>query len=343
MIGFKQSLSLLLTGKSISSHEALKQGIVDALVDETDTVNVSSEVTSSYAYKWLSEFVRFIKIKKIGEKPFSLSYAPKQSYCDVKIDSVSDDQIKTTFLEASGEYERKATLKYPRKDGRFYKMGSFIANMFFYMLALLQLWKTVGFRMPAPYLCLQTVFRCFYAGSWTEAMSLNAFGFALLCKTAESKNLMRLYLLTRKLKKFALSLGEALIPPGSRTSMDKNDTAIYCVVTTKCLRFSSSFVQGLIHSGFEVCVVDFHNNMDCNKFRALVRKQFDYSIRRGHLTSQAVKQKMCKLHIVRKSDIFDFEHSSKPAQCFLIDLCFWLEDAEVNSLRSSLCKMYSSV
>ena len=75
-----------------------------------------------------------------------------------------------------------------------------------------------------------------------EAMIINAQGFATLAITAESKNLMSLFCLTRKVKKQSLLFG---LKPGIKPKpFDRNSTRIIVAVSRKGLGFSAAFIQG---------------------------------------------------------------------------------------------------
>ena len=71
LIGFRQSLSLLLTGQAITAQKALKLGLVDYLMPNMETVVRKGEKSGegkSYEYKWLSGLLACVDQRKVGKR-----------------------------------------------------------------------------------------------------------------------------------------------------------------------------------------------------------------------------------------------------------------------------------
>ena len=181
--------------------------------------------------------------------------------------------------------------------------------------------------MPAPYACLQTTFRCLYAGSWMEAMGLNALGFASMATTAETKSLMMLFLVTRKLKKFALMFGlDADAKP--QGNLDTQNTAVFVLISKAGLQFSSAFIQSLLYAGFKVYVFDVGENISKKKVSELVNHHFHYALKRGYMKLPEVEAKMERLRFL-DLDIFREQEMAEGAKqlCIVVSTLFLSEEA----------------
>lgn len=120
---------------------------------------------------------------------------------------------------------------------------------------------------------------------------MNALGFAVLAATAESKGLMGLFLLTRRLKKFALTFGFEE-KERKQEKFDKEATIIFVVVSGEGIAFSSAFIQSLLYVGLKVHVASMGKTVSEKELQRHVEKHFNYSVKRGHMTMAAVKEKM---------------------------------------------------
>ena len=318
LVGVKAALGIMLTGISVNANKALSMGLVDMLMTSTETTATHlGERTYSYDYKWLTNILACVDKKRIGKKEILVESQHKDL---VAVDSivvseeVSDESSEDELMSALGKHwidcERKAIEKYPASTGRVRLALSYLVNSIYYLLALVQLWRQVGSKIPAPYICLLTVFRCLYAGSWKEAMVLNSLGFSLLATTAESKGFMSLFLLTRKLKRLAVdfTLDQKEKPP----VISKESTNILVLTSEHGLAFSSVFVQGLLYTGFEVRVVDVSEKLTKSKVENLVRKHFNYSLKRHHLSEKDVQQKLSLLSFNHGSDISGLVFTDSP-------------------------------
>lgn len=337
LIGFRQSLSLLLTGQAINAQKALKLGIVDCLMPNMETVVRKEQKGGegkSYEYKWLSGLVACVEQRKVGKRLFHVCTRPEALVVEaitVNVDgamgSLSEEELMSRLSESWEECEAKAAVKYPTPPGKGRLIPSYLLNTVFYIVALLQLLKQVRFRMPAPYACLQTTFRCLYAGSWMEAMALNALGFASMATTAETKSLMMLFLVTRKLKKFALMFGlDADAKP--QGNLDIQNTAVFVLISKAELQFSSAFIQSLLYAGFKVYVVDVGENISRKKVSELVNRHFHYALKRGYMKLPEVEAKMEGLHFLNL-DIFREQKMAEGTKqlCIVVNALFLSEEA----------------
>ena len=334
LVGLKAALGILLTGSSVNANKALSMGLVDMVMTSTETTATHlGEDKYSYDYKWLTNILACIDRKTIGKKEIHVASQQKDL---VAVDSIvvsedvlDEDELMTTLGDHWTDFEKKAVEKYPATRGRVRLTLSYLMNTIYYLLALVQLWRQVGSKIPAPYICLLTVFRCLYAGSWKEAMGLSSLGFSLLATTAESKGLMNLFLLTRKLKRLAVnfSLNEREKPP----VISKEITNILVLTSQRGLSFSSAFIQGLLYSGFEVRVVDVSERLTKSKVENLVRRHFNYSLKRHHLSQEDVQQKLSLLSFSHGSDISGLVFTGSPL--FVAD-CSMNEEVAKEVVRS---------
>ena len=298
LLGFRRSLNLLLSGQSLTAQKALKVGLVDHVMSKTETlVHTDGDGLRTYDYKWFSAVLTFIEHRNIGGRPFHVERREGSSAveCSVKLGEwtgVSEDALNEGSAESWQQCEEKAKKKYGDiTSGKCRLIKSYLINLVFYILALFSLWRRVGTRMPAPYVCLQTAFRCLYAGSWLEAMSVNALGFTTLASTAESKGLMGLFLLTRKLKKFALTYG-LKAKERKPQRFDKETTIIFVTVSKEGIGFSSAFIQSLLYSGIKVHVTAVGGNIGEREIRKQVEKHFSYALKRGRMKETELREKM---------------------------------------------------
>ena len=271
-------------------------------MSETDTaVRTDGCGLRAYDYKWLSAVLTFVERRDIGGRPFLVNSKEGISAVDCNLTTgewtaTSEEVMNDKMAETWQQCEEKAGKKYGDITRRkWHLLKSYAINLFFYVLALFSLWRRVGTKMPAPYICLQTAFRCLYAGSWSEAMSVNALGFAGLASTAESKGLMGLFLLTRRLKKFALTYG-LRAKERKQEKFDKEKTIIFVAVSGEGIAFSSAFIQSLLYVGLKVYVTAVGRTIGEKEIQKHVEKHFSYSIKRGHMKMSELKEKMENLH-----------------------------------------------
>lgn len=324
----------------MSAGKALALGLVDHVVVNTQT-SVERKGESGqmvYDYQWLSSLTSCVSKRKIGSKPFDLKTTSVSPTADsVTREEISipekEEEVVAKLLESWEKCEEKAVRKYPRKEGWLKTCLKYLVNMLIYATAVFQVWRKFRFTMPAPYLCLQTTFRCFYTQSWMEAMSLNALGFASLASTAESKSFMGLFLVTRKLKKFALTFGSK----GKKKlqeKFDKETTGIFVAVSEKGLGFSSAFIQSLLYSGLEVhfTAVDANTQVTKAQICNLVSKHYDYALKKRHMTSSRCKAQIERLHWHLPSGI----PQQQVKTIILVNAAFSRDSGAINELKSVL-------
>ncbi len=353
LIGFRPSLDLILSGRSVTAQQALKLGIVDHLMVTTDTTaRDHGHGLRSYDYKWFSSILACIEGGKLGKKTFDVCERDGLSAVDAclnaaELNFISEDVMMAALVGNWEACERKAARKYPRqgRGGRWSLAREYLVNVFFYLVALYQLWRRVGFTMPAPYTALHTTLRCLYAGSWLEAMQLNALGFVSVATTAEAKSLSSLFLLTRKLKGHSLAYG---LDPSKKTQaalekLDKENSVVLVTVSKEGMGFSSAFTQSLLYSGLEVHAVCSGQQATVTEtFRKMVRKQFDYSLKRGHLKEAEVRSKMDRLHLFSRSSELakGLAQVGDKQRCVVVHASF---SGEKEALIGSLGRTYPKV
>lgn len=275
-------------------------GIVNELFNQTQTLVKSPSrkgEVALYEYEWLSSILSCIDDGKIGKKKLEIEKRDGVTAVSALVsesqllNSITEETLIESFSENWNENEKKAELKYPRDEfGTFRSLFEVVLNGIYYMLAVFQVWKMVGFNMIAPYACLRTTFRCYYSGSWFEAMLLNGMGMASLIVSAESKGLMFVFVIARKLKKLALNFGlksdEQVVP------FSKQNCSIIIFVTNDLLYLSSAFIQGLLYHDIPTHVVIVESSLKKSTVSKEIEDLFDYSLLRHHLSVQEVKEKM---------------------------------------------------
>ena len=305
LIGFRQSLGLLVTGQTISAQKALYLGIVDALIPNTKSQQELS-TTTSYEYTWLIDILEFVKQRGIGNKPATLNkdvceiYPPVAPMEGEEILSLTEDELNSVF-KPWNECEEKLSRKYKSTRSIFSITVGFFINLLFCFITLIQIWRSVGLRMPAPYICLLTTLRCYYAGSWMEAMALNAVGFSTIAATAESKSLMHLFLSTRRLKKVALWFG---LEQGLKAH-DILNTKLVVLVSKRGMKFSAAVIQGLLYNRLSVYAIDVSGQLQQRNIIQEIHHLFQYSVKRGHMTDKDVDECISQLSFHSES-VVDF-------------------------------------
>ncbi len=305
LIGMRKALEILLTGNPVKAHKAHSIGLVDLLMSDTHTLSTSTgEKSCSYDYKWLVSLLSLIERKAIGKREFLVG----SSHTDLTaMDSINvyeevkrrdiEKELVGEFGELWNEYEYKASIKYAAR-GHIDWLAYDLLNTGLYVLSLAQLWWNAGSQFPSPYVCLHTTFKCASAASYREALTLNSLGFATLAVSAESKSLMSLFLLTRKIKRLAVHF--ELKEDENPLKFDKD---LMVLISDRGLLYSSVFVQGLLFAGFEVRAVDVSESIDKPRLEKLIRKYFSYSIERGHLTKEDVEEKLSHLSFNHGTDV----------------------------------------
>lgn len=301
----RRALEILLTGNPVKAHKAHSIGMVDLIMPDTHTLATSTgDMSFSYDYKWLVGLLSLIEAKAIGKREFLVGSSHTDLvamdtinvYEEVKMRDVEKELIGE-FSELWREYEYKASIKYPTRSYMDWLTYDLL-NTGLYMLSLAQLWWSAGSQYPSPYICLLTTFKCASASSYREAIALNSIGFATLAVSAESKSLMSLFLLTRKLKRLAVHF--ELKEDENPLKFDKD---VMVLISDRGLSYSSVLVQGLLFAGFEVRVVDVTESIDKRKLEELIRKYFAYSVERGHLTTEGVEEKLSNLSFNHGTDV----------------------------------------
>ncbi len=160
-----------MSGESINGQKALKLGIVDHLSEKTQSTSSTSGDSgggSSYKYEWLSCVLNCVDQKRIGNKQLLIRKRDGATAVSAVVggerclEELSEEGMMSSLAENWEECERKAEMKYPlRPEKPFFLRSSFefVTSVLVYTMTLFQLWRKVGFKMPAPYASLQTVFR----------------------------------------------------------------------------------------------------------------------------------------------------------------------------------------
>ena len=331
LVGFRRALGFLITGQTVNAHKAFRLGVVDALMPTTQS---SQKSRGGYEYTWLLDVLKLVKTKgksvAINKHVFPSVVA---SMDDEEILSLTEDQISATS-KSWNEYHTKSSKKYGASPQRITSViVSFLAAMAFSFVALVQTWRTVGLKMPAPYVCLLTTLRCHFAGTLREATVMNAAGFANLATTAESKSLMNLFLSTRRLKKAALCFG----CDDCHKDFDLASAKVIVLVSKRGMKFSAAVIQGLLYNKLPVSVLDVSHQMSSENLVREIQKLFQYSVKRGYLTNETVDNYISNLHFFPElpTDISDRENT------VVVDASIALCDGDVDTLISETLNQVS--
>ena len=186
------------------------------------------------------------------------------------------------------ECEAKAAGQYPTPCGKMTFFLSYLVNFTLYTIALFQLLRQVYILPNAcPLHMPQTTCRCLYTGGNVEAMSTNALGFANVAMTAEAKSLRMVLLVTRKLKKLALTV----VPTGKSEPMGYSRFCPY--LKSRAEVFICIHSKPPLHyTDFTVYAVNAGENISKKTACASVRHHFDYFLKQHHMNSSQVKSKM---------------------------------------------------
>ena len=354
LIGLQKSLDLLISGRSITSTCAKELGLVDHLLSSTQSICRSSSSQQPggaiYDYQWLNDVLNFLEQRKIGNQMVEVEkrgVATAVSAGMVKGGvydgtETSEEEIIQSLMVDWERCEEKAKRKYPRKHKNFFlNVLERVFHAFLYSMAVLQLWWKVGLQMPAPYACLQTTFRCYYAGSWLEAMSLNALGLTTLVISPESKGLMSLFLLSRKLKKSATIFG--LESTEKSRPFSELGCSVIVLVSKNLVRHWSAFVQGLVYNGVAVNVVLPDDSSRAVNVERAVRGHYDYALKRRRISKKGVDESMKLLSWCEASELEHCLEKCAETKCaVVVNVCaeaFLGSDGMMKAINSTFDKV----
>ena len=293
----------MVTGQTIDSKKAVKLGVVDQLLDSTQTVLLSGENddgSTAYEYQWLSEVLQCMDGRAFGKRPFEITQRKGTIAANSTVDvahlseTITQEMLIASVSEDWQECEKKAELKYQRRKGGCCQLlWNFILHALVYTIVFFQLWRKVGFKMVAPYTCLRVTLRCLYAGTWQQAMAISAHGMASLVTSAESSSLMNLFLITRKLKnlavKFGLKASESIVP------FEEMEYSVVVSVSNDMLALSTPFVQSLLFN--EIPVIVAIDKIMQAKFSTMVLQHFNYALKRHYISRDEMNSRMGLLSV----------------------------------------------
>lgn len=333
LIGLQKSLGLLVTGQSIDGKRARRLGLVDHLLTSMQSVCQSSSRESGeaiYDYQWLDEVLNFLENRRIGNQTVEVGRRDVAMAVSAKVGGgggVSDRHLVTEedIVQHMTDWEiceEKARQKYPTKPAKLLqRLFDFMFSALLYCVTVVQLLWKVGLKMQAPYACLQTTFRCYYSGSWLEAMSLNALGLSNLIISPESKGLMTLFLTTRSLKKSAINFG--LQHAGKGTSFSEHDCDVIVLASAKLKSHWSAFVQGLVYNGIAVNIIIPDGSSRALNVKDIVRKLCLYALKRGRATKEDIDRAMQLLSCYEAADLHRCldERCAGGQRALIINMC----------------------
>ena len=251
-----------------------------------------------YDYQWLNKVLDFLECREIGNQTLEVEKRGVTTAVSATLQSsgregckkmISEEDLVQSLAVDWEACEEKARTKYPVvQKNIFQKILDCVYHVLICSVTVLQIVWTVGLKMPAPYACLQTTLRCYYAGSWLEAMSLNALGLASLIVTPTSKGLMSLFLCSRSLKKAAVNFDRK--PSGERAS--KFDCNIFVLASDGYKDRWTAFVQGLLYNGLAANLIVPNESLAHLNAEESVREHFKYSLKRRRLIEEEVDEMM---------------------------------------------------
>lgn len=284
LIGLRQSLSLLLTGQAVDSHQALELGLVDEIWPER---GVSQ-------YDWLNELVGCIEGKELGNKQLAVSLRGGMAVISLPpVDRMTAETLIEQIHPSWQASEKKVQIKFPfsPSSNSCISAVTYIYHLVVYILMAFQLWRKVGGAFSAPYYLLRTVWQCYHAPTWLQATTLNAVGFVQLVMKAECKGLMGLFLSSRQLKKQVLSYGRE--PKDRESEAVAQDISVVVVLSQKRLTYGAAFVQSLLYARLNVLVVLAEEELTKDKVvEAEIRRLFRYAVRKGYTNQREVEKRM---------------------------------------------------
>ena len=310
LIGFAEALRLIVTGQTVDGKTALKLGIVDKLFPDTQTIwksAYSQDGSVTYDYQWLSGVLSCVEKRRIGRRKFVVrrregAMAALNAVVTIgRPDNMRFEDVMMLEVEEYWEQsEAKEKVKYPTTGSRLRRFFGLFLNVLVCAVTVLQVWRKVGLRMPAPLTALFVTFRCLLACTVREAMDISACGMASLIAGTESSSIMSLFLSMRKLKKCAVHFG---MQSSSKAVPFKDLECVVAVfVSSDLLNLSVPFIQGLLHSGLAVRVVKVDGTVKGAKVVSRVQGLFGYSVKRRHMSSADVEERMKLLWVCYKDE-----------------------------------------
>lgn len=301
LIGLRQSLPIILTGSPIDPKKALRLGLMDDLWRDTHSIH-SKEGKQKFHYQWIPELTSCINSGRIGNKTFPLLYQLSdangrqqlQESIPILLPNLSEEEMLSKVKMSWMKCEEKASIKYPYRPAITPSILSplyYVMDTLIYIISAAKLYKTVGQPIPSPYQALVCTWNCYHASSIQEGVVECTTRFARLIESAESKNLMSLFLLASVLKKQAL---------GNEPPHPFNDVFVLMNGDGRGLIYVAQFIQSLLYGNFKVGVAMIHsrNERVWQHLLAAIKKQFEYSISRGYMTKENVRVKMEGLRLM---------------------------------------------
>ncbi len=148
LIGFNKALQLIVSGQAVDAKSALKLGIIDQLLPNSQTVLKSAHTrdgTMTYDYQWLTCVLSCMEGKKIGRKPFAIR---KREGATAAVNAIvtmnqlegvhMQDAMNLVVDEYWEESEEKEGVKYPESRGRLRKFLDLFFNLLFCSVTVLQ-------------------------------------------------------------------------------------------------------------------------------------------------------------------------------------------------------------
>ena len=296
LIGLRRALPLLLSGELISARRALKLGLVDALWVRTHCT-VGGGASGCHSYDWIEELAVCIDSGQIGVKRFDcMCHAFPLVPAVLSLPDISEeDLLKDSKSFSWQKCDEKALKKFHHRPASSHTLLSplrYALDFLVYTISAFQVYRKVGVVMPAPYAVLECTWKAYQAPTIRRGVVECSLGFSELVESAESKSLMTLFLLARKLKKQSMGENKGTVPNPSEVVM-VTDGQVGVNHVTK-------FAQSLLYSDVKVGVVltGRDRNKAWSKLISGIKNLFKYSVSRGHMTQQTLDNKLCRLRIL---------------------------------------------
>ena len=285
LIGFRRSLPFLLTGEVVGSRSALDLGLVDEIWPDS----------GDGPYDWINHLVGCIEERRLGWKQLAINL--RRGLAVVSLPSVNRMTTESLIEELHPSWqtcEKKVQAKFPYgpSSRTLVSAVAYVYHLVLYVLTAFKLWHKVGGAFSSPYYLLRTVWQCYHAPDWLQAVTLSTVGYVQLVMKAECKGLMGLFLSSRQLKKQVLNYGSEQKDRQEREAAAE-DVSVVVVVSQNRLTYGAALVQSLLYAKLNVLVVLAEEELAKGKVvESEIKQIFGYAVRRGYIGEKEVENRL---------------------------------------------------
>ena len=283
LIGFRHSLSFLLSGEIVGSQRALELGLVDEIWPDS----------GDSPYGWINHLVGCIEERQLGWKQLAVNLRRGLAVISLpSVNRMTEESLIEQIHPSWQASEKKVQVKFPYGPSSrpFVSTVAYIYHLVLYALTAFQLWHKVGRAVSSPYYLLRTVWQCYHAPNWLQAITLSAVGFVQLVMKAECKGLMGLFLSSRQLKKLVLNCGNEQKDQEKEVVVE--DVSVVVVLSQNRLTYGAAFIQSLLYAKLNVLVVLAEEELTKSRVvEAEIKQIFGYAVRRGYISEKEVEKR----------------------------------------------------